>query len=212
MGHKVSPVSFRLQYDKKWQSCWFANGKDFAKNLLGDIQIRNIIMAKFGFQAAIAKIEIERKKGETKVIIHTARPGVIIGHSGKGIEEINAQLHKGIAEKVKIDVIEVKKPEIVASLVAQNVAGQISKRIHYKRAVKFAIDKAMQAGAKGIRIAISGRLGGAEIARSEKYSAGPIPLSTLRADIDFAKVDAYTTYGINGVKVWIYKGDKVELE
>jgi small subunit ribosomal protein S3 len=169
-------------------------------------------MNKLGSAAAIARIEIERRKGEIIIFIYTARPGVIIGRSGKGVEDLKNLIQKKATDKAKIEVMEIKNPDIIASLVAQNIAWQISKRVHFKRAVKFAIDKVMQAGAKGVKIRASGRLGGAEIARTEKYSAGLIPLSRLRANIDFAYIGALTTYGIIGIKVWIYTGENNPLE
>lgn len=208
MGQKVNPVSLRFTFDKKWKSRWFTSKKEYARLLLEDIIIREKILNKLGPVAAIGSVEIERKKGEVTVFIHTARPGVIIGRSGKGIEQLQNFLQKGISDKIKLEVIEIKTPELSAALTALNIAVQISKRIHYKRAIKFAIDKVVQAGAKGVKVAVSGRLGGAEIARRETFSSGSIPLGRLRADIDFAKVDALTTYGVIGVKVWIYKGER----
>lgn len=222
MGHKVSPLALRLQMNKNWQSKWFA-GKDFKENLAGDIEIRAKLSQRFGKTAGVAKIEIMRDQDSVKVIIYTAKPGILIGRSGQGINDLRIYLVKNCpslrnpktgqaSRKVEIEIMEIKNPNLSAELVAQNVALQIEKRIAYKRAIKQAIAKAMEAKAKGVRIAVGGRLAGAEIARREHYGDGSVPLGRFRADIDFAKVDALTTYGMIGVKVWIYKGDKLEKE
>ncbi len=205
MGHKISPQSYRLPWKKDWQSRWFVSQKSaFAKNLLADQKIRQYTFKKFGFNAAIDKIEIERRVGELKIIISTARPGIIIGRQGQGVIQLKEKLEKEIAiSPIKLDIIEVKKPELSASIMAQTIATQIEKRIAYRRAIKQALEKIMASGAKGVRIAISGRLGGAEIARREKFSNGSVPLATLRANIDYAQVDALTKYGTIGIKVWI---------
>ncbi len=222
MGHKVNPVSFRLQLNKDWQSKWFGK-RDFAQNLGEDIEIRKILAKRFGKTAGVAKVEIVRSQDTIKVIIHTSKPGILIGRSGQGINDLKLYLIRNsaklrnpktglAAKKIEIEIMEIKNPELSAEIVAQQVSLQIEKRIAYKRAIKQAITRAMEAKAKGVKIAVAGRLGGAEIARREHYGAGSVPLGRLRADIDFAQVNALTTYGIIGVKVWIYKGDKLEQE
>lgn len=219
MGHKVNPKSFRLQLSRDWQSKWFAK-KDFARNLVSDIEIRQALTKRFGKTSGVAAIEINRGQGAIKVVIHTSKPGILIGRSGQGINEMKGYLIKfcptlrdsktGLAkEKVEIEIMEIKKPDLSAEIVAQQVAYQIEKRIAYKRAIKQAITRVMEAKAKGVRIAVAGRLSGGEIARREHYGQGSVPLGRLRAEIDYAQVDALTTYGIIGVKVWIYKGDKI---
>lgn len=222
MGHKVNPVSFRLPLSRDWQSKWFAKN-DFAKSLGEDIEIRKTLAKRFGKTAGVARTEINRSEDSIKIIIHTSKPGILIGRSGQGINEIKAYLIKHAkslrdpktalpAKKIEIEILEIKAVDLSAELLAQQVALQIEKRIAYKRAIKQAISRSMEAKAKGIKIAVAGRLGGSEIARREHYGAGSVPLGRLRADIDFAQVDALTTYGIIGVKVWIYKGDKLEPE
>lgn len=222
MGHKVNPISLRLQINKNWQSKWFAD-RDFASKLAGDIQIRKALAVKLGKSAGVASTEIIRDQDTIKLVIRTSKPGILIGRSGQGINDLRAYLVKhcpnlrnpktGLAaQKIEIEIVEVKTPDLTAEVVAQNIAYQIEKRLPYKRAVKQAIGKAMDAKAKGVKVAVAGRLGGAEIARREHYGAGSVPLGRLRADIDFSHVDALTTYGIIGVKVWIYKGDKIAAE
>ena len=222
MGHKVNPKSFRLQLSRDWQSKWFAK-KDFAKMLVSDIEIRKCLSKRFGKTAGAARIDINRSQGTIKISIHTSKPGILIGRSGQGINELKVNLIKSCPtlrdpktgqakEKIEIEVMEIKNPDLNAELVAQQVAYQVEKRIAYKRAIKQAIAKGMDAKAKGVKIAIAGRLGGAEISRREHYGQGSVPLSRLRAEIDYAKVDALTTYGVIGIKVWIYKGDKIEAE
>lgn len=209
MGHKVSPISTRLPITKDWQSKWFAT-KDFRVKLEEDLKIRRFL-EKTLKNAALEKVQIHRLPAIVKILIYTARPGIIIGRGGQGIERIEGQLKKFSSQKIKVEIIEVKTPELSASLIAQNVAIQISKRVSYKRAAKQALDRTIQAGAKGIKITISGRLRGAEIARSEKFVAGSIPLSSLKKEIDFAKADALTTYGIIGIKVWINRGEREDV-
>lgn len=222
MGHKTSPIAFRLPLNKDWQSKWFGR-HNFSKYLASDIEIRNALSRRFGKTSGIAKIEISRDQEALKVTIYSSKPGILIGRSGQGINEIKLYLIKNCptlrdpktgsaATKIEIEIIEVKSPNLSAEIVAQQVAHQIEKRIAHKRAIKQSIQKVIEAKAKGVRIAVAGRLGGAEIARKEHYGIGPVPLGRLRADIDFAKTDALTTYGIVGVKVWIYKGDKIEQE
>lgn len=221
MGQKVNPISFRLPINKNWQSKWFGKG-DFAKNIAEDYQIRKAMIKKFGKMAGISQVEILRDHDFITVNIHTSKPGVLIGRSGQGINDIKAYIIKNVpmfrildsnkVPKIKIEVIEVRNSEINAQLVSENIAVQIEKRIPFKRAVKQAIGKAMEARAKGIKIQVSGRLGGAEIARSEKYGELSVPLGRLRADVDYGFSVALTTYGTIGVKVWIYKGDKLPGE
>lgn len=224
MGHKVSPLSFRLPIYHNWTSKWYTD-RNFSNNLIEDINIRRLISKKLGSISAVEKIEIERNREIVNVKIFSARPGVIIGRSGQGINDLKSFLEKGLVkipalrknvknsrQKIKLEIIEVKVPELSASLVAANIASQISRRIAYRRASKQAIEKTITKGAKGIKVSVGGRLGGAEIARTEKFGEGTVPLGSLRADIDYALVHAKTTYGVIGVKVWIYKGEKKEEE
>ena len=212
MGQKVSPLLLRIPYIKNWRSLWFADKKDFAKNVREDYKIRDYIKKKF-VQAAISRVEIERMSNQLKVRICSARPGVIIGRRGADIEKLKNELLKITAlknhEDIKVDIKEIKNPSIDAQLVAQNIALQLEKRVAFRRAMKRAIDQAMTSGAKGIKISASGRLGGAEMSRRETYKAGKLPLQTFRADIDYGFAEALTTYGILGVKTWIYKGDVI---
>lgn len=208
MGHKVNPISFRLQVDKNWKSRWFA-GSNYADLLHEDIKIRNFINKNLGAKAGIAKIEIERDANLVTVIIHTSRPGVIIGRGGAGATELKNNLSKLVPSKIKdITIEEIRNPELNAQIMADSIAQQLEKRIAYKRAAKQSLDKIVRAGAKGAKINIGGRLNGAEISRSQFFLSGKIPLATLKADIDYGTARAWTTYGILGVKVWIYKGEK----
>jgi small subunit ribosomal protein S3 len=210
MGHKVNPISYRLQVNKNWKSRWFA-GHDYAKFLHEDLKVRKYIDEKLGARAGIAKVEIERNANMMTVIIHTSRPGVIIGRGGAGAVELKAGLSKLIESKIKdINIEEIRNAELNAQIMADSVAQQLEKRIAYKRAAKQVLDKIMKAGAKGAKIMIGGRLNGADISRSQFFAEGKIPLATLRADIDYAPARALTTYGILGVKVWIYKGEVTE--
>lgn len=222
MGHKVNPKSFRLQINKNWQSKWFAT-RDFAKKLTSDIEIRKALAKRFSKISGVASVEIIRDQDSIKVVIATSKPGILIGRSGQGINDLKLYLVKscpslrnsntGMANtKIDLEIVEIKNPDLSAEIVAQNIAYQIEKRLPYKRAAKQAIKKTMEAKAKGVKVALAGRLGGAEIARREHYGAGSVPLGRLRADIDFAQVDALTTYGMIGVKVWIYKGDQIAEE
>ena len=206
MGQKVSPIGLRIGINKTWESNWYASNKDFAKYLNNDVKIRKALSAKLK-DAAVSSIVIERTAKKTDVIIHTAKPGVVIGHGGDEIEKLRSQLAKLVDENVQISIMEVKNPDVVAALVAENIAHQIENRVSFRIAQKRAIRNAMKAGAKGIKTAVSGRLGGADMARTEGYTEGNIPLHTLRADIDYAHKEANTTYGKIGVKVWIYKGE-----
>lgn len=210
MGHKVNPISFRLQVNKNWKSRWFAKA-DYAQFLHEDLKIRKYIDEKLGARAGVAKVEIERNANMVTVIIHTSRPGVIIGRGGAGAIELKAGLSKLIESRIKdINIEEIRNAELNAQIMADSVAQQLEKRIAYKRAAKQVLDKMIKAGAKGAKIMIGGRLNGADISRSQFFAEGKIPLATLRADIDYAQARAKTTYGILGVKVWIYKGEVKE--
>ncbi len=206
MGQKVSPVGLRLGINKDWKANWFSSNKDFAKYLANDIKIRKFLDKKLK-NSAVSTVLIQRNSKVTEVIINTAKPGVIIGHGGEEIEKLKKQLSNLVNENIQVSVMEVKVADLAAQLVAKSIAQQIEGRASYRMAQKKAIRNAMKAGAKGIKTLVSGRLNGAEIARSEGYSEGTIPLHTLRADIDYAASEADTTYGKLGVKVWIYKGE-----
>lgn len=204
MGQKVNPISWRLIKSLNWQSRWFSK-RHYRQWLLEDIKIRQEIENKLGQIAAIASVEIERNRDQTILNISTGKPGVLIGRTGQGITELAKFLQSKFPDnKFKINIIEIKNPNLSARLVARNIAYPITKRIAYRRVVKQAIAKVMEAGADGVKVMASGRLGGVEIARREKFSAGSIPLGTIKANIDFAAIDAFTTFGIIGVKVWIY--------
>ncbi|MCD8198727.1 MAG: 30S ribosomal protein S3 [Phascolarctobacterium sp.] len=205
MGQKVNPHGLRVGIIKDWDSKWYA-GKDYQKFLLEDIKIREFIKEKL-FLAGISKVEIERASNKTRISIHTAKPGMVIGRQGSNIELLKSDLKKMTESTIDINIIEVKTPDMDATLVAENVAAQLERRIAFRRAMKQCVGRTMRMGAKGIKIMCSGRLGGAEIARSESYREGSIPLHTLRADIDYGTAEAHTTYGQIGVKVWIYKGE-----
>ena len=205
MGHKVNPTSFRLPLNLDWQSKWFAT-KDYAKTLLEDVKIRDAIGSKYR-NAGIESIIISRGTNEILVMVKTAKPGLIIGRSGMGSAELKLSLEKLTKGHIRLSIEEVKKIDLSASLVAQSIAGQIERRVSYRRAMRQAVEKAISAGAKGIKINLSGRLNGAEIARSEKVVQGSVTLATLRSNIDYFCQPAKTTYGIIGVKVWIYKGE-----
>lgn len=206
MGQKVSPIGFRIGINKTWESRWYAGNKDFAKFLSNDNKIRKFLLKKLK-DAAISSIIIERNSKKTDVIINTAKPGVVIGHGGDEIEKIKKDLSKLVKEDIQISIMEVKQPDLDAALVAESIAHQIENRVSFRIAQKRAIRNTMKAGAKGIKTSVSGRLGGADMARTEGYSEGNIPLHTLRADVDYSNKEADTTYGKIGVKVWIYKGE-----
>lgn len=207
MGQKVNPISMRLQVNKDWRSKWFANKREYAKYLSQDLAVRKFIQDKLGSRAAINKIDIERSPNLATVTIHTAKAGVVIGRGGTGAQELKLAIEKIYSIPVRLNIEEVKKPELYAKLVAENIAYQLERRISFRRAIKAGAANTMRAGAKGIRIEVSGRLNGAEMSRREKEVAGSVPLHTLRADIDYAQVSAQTVAGIIGVKVWIYKGE-----
>jgi len=206
LGQKVHPIGFRLGYIKGWESVWFAGKKDYANNLHEDLKIRKMVKARL-YHAGLAKIEIERSGNQLRLNLHTARPGVIIGRKGAEVDKLKSDLDKMTEAEVYINIREIKKPEVNATLVAESVAQQLEKRIAFRRAMKKSVASALRFGAKGIKISCSGRLAGAEIARREWYREGRVPLHTLRADIDYGAAEAATTYGRIGVKVWIYNGD-----
>ena len=206
MGQKVDPRGLRLGVNKDWESKWYAEGKEYVKSLNNDIKIREYLTKKLK-DAAVSKIEIERKPNRIDVKIVTAKPGVIIGHGGEDIEKLRNEIKKVSGETVYVNIVDVKNPALDASLVAQSIARQIENRGNYHNIQKKAIKDTMKAGAQGIKTMVSGRLGGAEMARSEFYVEGTVPLQTIRADIDYAHAEADTTYGKIGVKVWIYKGE-----
>ncbi len=208
MGQKVNPISYRLQVSKDWSSKWFSRKADFKKWLVEDIKIREAIEKRFESRPTISKINIERSPNLTTIIIKTAKAGAVIGKQGSGINELKKQLEKITSTPIRINVEEVKKPELSAKLVAENIGFQLGKRMNFRRAVKMASASTMNAGAKGVRIEVSGRLNGAEMSRREKFIEGSVPLHTLRADVDFHVHHAQTIAGIIGVKVWIYKGEK----
>lgn len=207
MGQKVHPIGFRLGYSKTWNSRWFAD-KDFSKYLQEDKTIR-VFLKKRLYEAGIARLEIERAANKAKIIIYTARPGIVIGKKGAQIEGLKKELEKIIQREVIIDIQEVRKPEIEAQLVAENVAQQLERRVAFRRAMKKAVNSALKFGAKGIKITCAGRLGGAEMARTEWYREGRVPLHTLRADIDYGFAEASTTYGLIGVKVIMFRGESL---
>ena len=207
MGQKVNPHGLRVGVIKSWDTQWYADKKNFADNLVEDYNIRKFLKAKY-YQAAVSKITIDRAADRVIVNVHTAKPGIVIGRGGAGVEQMKAEVAKLCAKKnVNINIIEVKRPDTDAQLVAENIAAQLEKRISFRRAMKQAMSRSIKAGAKGIKTMVGGRLDGAEIARSEHYHEGSIPLQTLRADIDYGFAEAHTTFGVIGVKVWIYKGE-----
>ncbi|MBO8136879.1 MAG: 30S ribosomal protein S3 [Desulfotomaculum sp.] len=206
MGQKVSPKGLRVGIIKDWDSKWFADKKNFSELLLEDQKIRKYIKEKL-YTAGISRIQIERAANRVKITIYTAKPGIVIGRGGSEVEALRQKLEKITGKKVNVNIQEVKTPEIDAQLVAENVAAQLERRVAFRRAMKQVVNRAMKMGAQGIKVAVSGRLGGAEIARTEWTSEGKVPLHTLRADIDYGFAEADTTYGKIGVKVWIYKGE-----
>ncbi|MFI8666963.1 30S ribosomal protein S3 [Qipengyuania sp. NPDC077410] len=206
MGHKSNPIGLRLQINRTWDSRWYAEGRDYAKLLSEDVEIRKYIVMSLP-QAAISKVVIERPAKLCRISIYAARPGVIIGKKGADIEKLRAKLSKMTASEVKLNIVEIRKPEIDAKLVAQGIADQLIRRVAFRRAMKRAVQSALRLGAEGIKITCGGRLGGAEIARIEWYREGRVPLHTLRANIDYAEAEALTAYGIIGIKCWIFKGE-----
>lgn len=214
MGQKVNPIGIRLGIATDWRSKWYAEGKDYANFLYKDLEVRNFLKKKLK-EASVSRIQIERPAKSAFITIHTARPGVVIGKQGADIEKLRAEtaailgLH---VNNVKLNIEEIRKPELDAQLVAESIAGQLERRVMFRRAMKRAVSNAMRLGALGVKVSVAGRLNGAEIARTEWYREGRVPLHTLRADIDYATAEALTTYGIIGVKVWIYKGEVFDLE
>lgn len=205
MGQKVCPISLRLGITQGWKSLWYADKKSFGALLVEDQKIRKIIKKNYGF-AGIPTIEIERTRQDAKITLHTARPGLIIGRKGAEVDKLKEEIQKLIGREVIIKIKEINKPELYAQLVAESIAEQLEKRAAFRRTMKKAMDASIDAGAKGVKMRVAGRLGGAEIARAEKMTSGSVPLHTLRADIDYGFAEAKTTYGVIGVKVWIYKG------
>ena len=210
MGQKVNPIGMRLGINRTWDSRWFANHGNYAKLLHEDLRIREYLLKQLGKAASVAKIVIERPAKVARVTIHSARPGVIIGKKGADIEKLRTALSKMTSAEVNLNIVEIRKPDVDAKLVAAGIADQLERRIGFRRAMKRAVQSALRAGALGIRINCSGRLGGAEIARMEWYREGRVPLHTLRADVDYGTSTAFTTMGACGVKVWIFRGEILE--
>lgn len=210
MGQKVHPTGIRLGIVKKHTSVWFAEGKSYAENLLVDLQVRTLLRKKLA-AASVSRIDIERPAQTARITIHTARPGIVIGKKGEDVEALRTLLAAKMGVPVHINIEEIRKPDLDAQLVADSVAQQLERRVMFRRAMKRVVQNAMRQGAEGIKVQVGGRLGGAEIARSEWYREGRVPLHTLRADIDYATAEASTTYGLIGVKVWIFKGEVLNL-
>lgn len=206
MGQKVNPKSMRLKINEGWSSLWFG-GQNFSEKLVSDLKIRKLLETRLK-DASVSNIIIRRDANKVTIDIHSGRPGVIIGRGGAGTDELKKLVQKNITSRVQLNIIEVKKPDADASIIAQNVASQIERRIPFRRAMKQAIEKAKEAGAKGIKIVVSGRLNGADIARSEKNSFGTVPLSMFKSNIEYKHIQAHTTFGVIGVKVWVYKGER----
>jgi small subunit ribosomal protein S3 len=208
MGQKVHPIGIRLGIVKRHTSVWYAGGKDYARYLLEDMEVRELVKKKLA-AASVSRVEIERPAQTAKITVYTARPGIVIGKKGEDVEKLRNELAKKMGVPVNINIEEIRKPDLDAQLVADSVAQQLERRVMFRRAMKRAVQNSMRIGAKGIKIQVSGRLGGAEIARTEWYREGRVPLHTLRADIDYATYEAHTTYGVIGVKVWIFKGEVI---
>ncbi len=207
MGQKVNPISMRLQVNKDWRSKWFVNKRDYAAYLADDLKVRKLIDTSMGSRAAINKVDIERSPNLVTVTVTTAKAGVVIGRGGSGVQELKNAIEKIYKHPVRVNIEEIKKPELYAKLVAENIGYQLEKRISFRRAIKSSAANTMRSGAKGVRIQVAGRLNGAEMARREKEVQGSVPLHTIRANIDYAYVPAKTKAGIIGIKVWIYKGE-----
>ncbi len=205
MGHKTHPIGYRLGYTKTWNSRWYAK-KDYTKFLHQDLEVRDVLKSRLS-HAGVSKVEIERSGDQVRVIIHSARPGIIIGRKGTEVDKLKADLEQRVGQQIYISIKEIKKPEVEAQLVSENIAVQLEKRVAFRRAIKRSVASAMRLGAQGIKVQCSGRLGGHEIARTEWYREGRVPLHTLRADIDYGFAEARTTTGRIGVKTWIYKGE-----
>jgi small subunit ribosomal protein S3 len=208
MGQKVNPVGFRLGVVKEHTSVWYADKKNYSRYLLNDLAVRDFLRERLA-QASISRIDIERPAQTARITIHTARPGIVIGKKGEDVERLRGELARMMGVPVHVHIEEIRKPELDALLVAQNVAQQLERRVQFRRAMRRVIQNAMRLGAEGIKVRVSGRLGGAEIARAEVYHEGRVPLHTLRADIDYATWEAKTTYGVIGIKVWIFKGEVI---
>jgi small subunit ribosomal protein S3 len=211
MGRKVHPIGYRLGVHQPWEGRWFAEGSDYTEQLHMDFKIRKLIFDA-AERAGVSKVEIERFPGKVKIIVHTAKPGILIGRKGETVKKVRQDLEALTKKKIDLEIKEIKAPDCDAYLVAQNIAGQINRRVAYRRAMKRALQQAIRQGAEGIKIEVAGRLSGAEMARSVWLREGRVPLQTIRANIDFARAEALTTYGQIGVKVWIYKGDVLEGE
>ncbi len=211
MGQKVNPIGFRVGVIRTWDSRWFAKGKQYAVNLHEDFKLRKYLRAKLK-HAGVSRIEMERAANKIKIIIGTARPGVVIGKKGTGIDSLKADVQRLTPNEVFLNIQEIRKPDIDAQLIAENIAIQLEKRISWRRALKKALQAAVRGGVRGIKVKVGGRLDGAEIARSEWYTEKSVPLHTLRADIDYGTAEALTTYGLLGVKVWVYKGDVLSMK
>jgi small subunit ribosomal protein S3 len=206
MGRKVHPIGFRLKVNKTWEGRWFAEGEEYVNNLHQDFRLRDLVRNEAP-KAGVSRIDIERFPGKVKVIVHTAKPGILIGRRGDNVKKIRQSLEAIVGKKIDLEIKEIKSPDLDAYLVARNIAEQLERRISYQRAMKRAIQQAMRQGGLGIRVEVSGRLSGAEMARTVNMREGQVPRQTLRADIDFSKAEALTTYGRIGVKIWIYKGE-----
>ncbi len=206
MGRKVHPIGFRLKINKTWEGRWYAEGEDYVKNLHQDFQLRDLVRDEAP-RAGVSRVEVERFPGKVKVIVHTAKPGILIGRKGENVKRMRASLEAEVGKKIDLEIKEIKSPDLDAYLVARNIAEQLERRISYQRAMKRAIQQTMRQGGLGIRVEVSGRLSGAEMARSVNMREGQVPRQTLRADIDYSQAEALTTYGRIGVKVWVYKGE-----
>lgn len=207
MGQKVNPISMRLQVNKAWRSRWFANKRDYAEFLRRDLAVRRHIEKKFRGRSVIGRVDIERSPNLVTVTVYTSKAGVVIGRGGAGVQELKQDVEKILGVEVRLNIEEIKKPELNAKLVAENIASQLERRMSFRRAVKSTAAATMRAGAKGVRVELGGRLGGSEMSRREKHSEGSVPLHTIRADIDYSGATAFTQAGTVGVKVWIYKGE-----
>lgn len=209
MGRKVHPIGFRLNINQPWQGRWYAEGKEYTQQLHQDFAIRELIHREAG-RAGVSRVEVERFPGKVKVVVHTAKPGILIGRKGESVKVVRQDLEALTGKKIDLEIKEIKTPDTDAYLVATNIAGQLERRVSYRRAMKRALQQAMRQGAQGIKVEVAGRLSGAEMARSVWLRDGRVPLQTLRADMDFARAEALTTYGRIGVKVWVYKGEVIE--
>lgn len=205
MGRKVNPIGFRLKVNRTWEGRWYAEGQDYVSNLHQDFALRELVR-ETADRAGVSRVEIERFPGKVKVAVHTAKPGILIGRKGENVKKIRTSLEEAVGKKIDLEIKEIKAPDLDAFLVAHNIAEQLERRISYQRAMKRAIQQAIRQGAQGIRVEVSGRLSGAEMARTVNMREGRVPRQTLRADIDYHKAEALTTYGRIGVKVWVYKG------